>query len=114
MGRVDLEVYGLPIDALVVSCYPRRLVLDFASNLAEVIELASCNVKELCPFLLLACYARGRVWDVDFIVLGLVVAVARDVDQLENKRSPCHDTTSSREEISANDILEYRRLSCRL
>lgn len=79
MRRVDFEIDGLPVNALVVSCYPRCLVFDFAPNLGEVVEAAAWDVKELCPFLLTR-HARWCMWNVYLIVIGPVIAVAGEVD----------------------------------
>ena len=106
MRRVDLEVDGLPVDALVVSCYPRRLALNLLSDLIKVVELAPWDVEELAPFLL-PCYARRCVWDVHFIVLVGVFSVAGEVDELENERPPGDDATASGKKVSANDVLEH-------
>jgi hypothetical protein len=102
---VDLQADRLSADALVVSCYPRRLVLDFAPNLFEVVELPAGNMEELCEFLLPR-YARWCVWHVDFIVV-VFFAFARDVDELQNERSACDDAAATGKEIFADDVLEY-------
>ena len=108
MRRVDFEIYGLSVDALIVSCYSRCLILDLVSNLGEVVESTPWNMEEFSPFLL-SCYARGCMGDMDFVVVGFVIAWK--VDQLEDKRSTGDDAASSGEEISTNDVLKYRRLS---
>lgn len=110
MRGVDFQVYGLSVDALVVSCYSRRFILDFAFNLGKVVEASAADVVEFCPFLL-SRNARRSVWNVNLIVLWLVVALAGHVDELEDERPPCHNTTSARKEISANNVLQDRRLS---
>jgi hypothetical protein len=104
--REDLEADGLPADALVVSCYPRRLVLDFALDLLEVEELPTGDVEELGELLLAGDACRG-VWDVDFIAV-VFVAIARDVDELQNERSASNDAAATREEVLADDVLEHR------
>lgn len=38
MRRVDLKVDGLPVNALVVACYPSCLVLDLALDILKVCE----------------------------------------------------------------------------
>lgn len=112
VGRVDFQVNGLPVDALVVSCYPRSLVLDLALDVGKVVEALAGNVEELSP-LLLAGNARGRVGNVDFIVV-VVVALAGQVDELENERSAGDDAAATGQEILADNVLEHRRLSRRL
>jgi hypothetical protein len=52
MWRVYLQIDGLAIDTLVVSCNPRRLILDFSFHVLEVRELAPWDVMELPPFAL--------------------------------------------------------------
>jgi hypothetical protein len=95
MRRVNLQVDGLPVDALVVSCYPRCLRFDFTFDLGEVVEPPPGYMMELSPFLL-ACYTCWCMWDMYFVAGGFVVAVAGEVDELENERSPCYDAASPR------------------
>ena len=104
MRRINLQVDWLPVDALVVSCYSRRLILDFTPNLGKVPKAAPGNVVELGPFLILACYARRCMRNVYFVVGGFVVAFRGKIDELKDEWSPCYDAASSREEISANDV----------
>jgi hypothetical protein len=112
VGGEDLQADGLPADALVVSCYPRRLVLDLALDVLEIEELAAGNVEELGE-LLLAGYTCGCVGDVDFIAL-VFVAFAREVDELQNERPACDDAAATGQEIFADDVLEDGGLSGRL
>lgn len=107
MRRVDLEIDGLPVDALVVSSYPRCLRLDFTLDVGKVVEPPPWVVEELSPFLL-SCYARGCMRDVDFVVVWDVFAVARKVDELQNERSPRYDTASSGQKVSSDNVLENR------
>lgn len=51
-------------------------------------------MQELAPFLLPG-YAGWGVWDVDFIALLGIFAFAREVDKLQDKRSPCYNTAAS-------------------
>lgn len=81
MRGVDFEINGLSVDALVVSCYPCCLGLDFTLNLGEVVESPTRNVQKLGPFVL-ACDAGRSVGYVDFIVVRTVFAVAGKVDEL--------------------------------
>jgi hypothetical protein len=113
VGRIDLEVDRLAVDALVVSSNPRCFGFDLALNLGEVIEPPPRNVQELAPFLL-ACYAGWGMRDMDFVVLVGVVALARDVDELEDERSSSNDAAASGEKIPAHNVFNYRRLSRRL
>jgi hypothetical protein len=108
--RHDLEVDGLPADALVGTRYPRSLILNLAPDLGEVVEPAARDVEELSP-LLLAGDARGGMGHMDFIVFVLVVALAGEVDELENKRSAGDDAAASGEKVPADNVLEDRRLS---
>jgi hypothetical protein len=113
VGRVDLEVDRLAVYALVVSSNPRRLGFDLAFNLGEVIKPPPGDVQELSP-LLLACYTGRGVRNMNFVVFVSVVAFARDVDELEDKRSSSNDAAASREKVPANNVLDYRGLSRRL
>lgn len=79
--RVDLEINGLSVDSLVVSCYPRSLVLDLAPDLGEVVVSPPWNMQKLSPFLL----PRNTGWSmrhVDFIVVVGVIVFAGKVDEL--------------------------------
>ncbi len=110
MWGVDLQVDGLPVDALVVSCYPRCLGLNLAPDLCKIIEPLAGNVQKLSP-LLLSCYTGRGVRHVYLITLFGILALAREVNQLENERSPRYDATASREKVPADDVLEDRRFS---
>jgi hypothetical protein len=112
--RVDFKVDGLPVDALVVSRYPRRLVLNFAPDVAKVVEAPTGRVQKLAPFLLLRRYAGRSVGGVRFVVLVYAFPLAGEVDELEDERPPCHDAAASGEKVSADNVLEDRRLSGRL
>lgn len=109
MRRVDLEIDGLTVDALVVARYPSSLVLNLAPHFTKVEELPPRNVQELGPFIL-ACDACGGVRDVDLVALGLL-AVTGDVDELEDERAASDDAAATGKEISANNVLEDRRLA---
>ena len=110
MRRVDLEVDRLSIDAFVITRYPSRLCFDLALDLGEVVEPPSGLVEELAPFLL-SCDAGRGVRNVDFVVCGLVFAVAWEVDELQDEWPPCNDATSTRQEVPADDVLQNRGLS---
>lgn len=105
MWRVHLQVDRLPIDALVVSCYPRCLCLNLAPDLREIIKPLPRNMQELSPFLL-SCYAGGCVRHVNLVCVVGVFSFAWEIDKLENKRSPCYNATASRKEVPADDVLE--------
>jgi hypothetical protein len=110
MGRVDFEVDWLAVDALVVASNSRCLGFDFAFNLGEVVEPPPGNVQKLSP-LLLTCYTGWGVGDMDFVILVGVVALTRDVDELENERSSSNDAAASGKKVPADDVLDYRGLS---
>lgn len=110
MRRVDLQLDRLPIDSLVVSSYPRSFVLDLALYLGELIEPPPRNMQKFSPFCLTS-YACGSVWDMDFVVVVGVFALAREVDELEDEWPPRNDAAASGQEVSADDVLKYRRLS---
>jgi hypothetical protein len=50
VGGVDLEVDGLPVDALVGASNPGRLVLDLTLDVGKVCEFPVGDVVELGPF----------------------------------------------------------------
>ena len=106
VGRVDLEVDGLTVDALVATGYSRRLVLDLPLDVAEISEPPVGNVMKLGPLIPRSC--SGIPVSRVECVLGLAL---RYVDQLQNQGSPGDDATAAGQEIAANDILEDRGLS---
>lgn len=108
--RVDFEVDGLSVDALVTSCYPGRLILNLSLDLAKVIELAARNVTELAP-LILTGYTGGSVWYIELIAFRLVLSLAWHIDELQNERSSGDDAASTRQEIPSDNVLQHRRLS---
>lgn len=112
MGRVDLKVDGLTIDALVVSSNSGRLVLNLPLDLTEIVEATTGNVVELSPFVLTSNRGRG-VWHVNLIAFGSV-GVAGDVDELQNQRTTSDDAASSWEKVATHNVFQYRRLSRRL
>ena len=106
MWGVDLEVDGLPVDTLVVSCNSGCLIFDFSLYLGEIIESPSGYVQEFTPFLLSG-YTSRSVWHMDFIVFLSILPFARKVDELKNKRSAGNDTAASRQEVSTDNVLEH-------
>jgi hypothetical protein len=113
MWRVDFQVDGLPVDTLVVSCYPGSLVFDFTLYLGEVVESSPGDVKKLSPFLL-SSYTRRCMWNMYLISVLLVFVFAGKIDKLENERSPSYDSAATREEVSADNVLEHGGFSRRL
>lgn len=113
MRRVDFQVDGLSVDALVRARNARRLGLDLASDFLEVVEAATGHVVELSP-LVLSGHCCRSVWHVDFMIAGFVGTFGGQVDELEDERTAGDDAAATREEISADDILKDGRLSRRL
>jgi len=95
MRRVDLKVDRLPVDALVVPSYSRRLIFNLSLDVLEVCEPPAHQVVELCPFLL-SCYTRRRVWYMYFITFWSILALTWHIDELKNEGSPCYNAASSR------------------
>jgi hypothetical protein len=90
VGRVDLEVDGLAVDAFVAAGYTRRLILDFSLDVAEVCEPPVGNVMELCPLVSASC-SRALVCrrNMVFVVRG------RDVYELEDQWSSGNDASAA-------------------
>jgi hypothetical protein len=109
MRRVDLQVDGLTVDALVVSSNSGRLVLNLPLDLTEIVEATTGNVVELSPFVLTSNRGRG-VWHVYLIALGSV-GITGDVDELQNQRTTSDDAASSWKKVATNDVLQYLFLS---
>lgn len=108
MGGEDLEVYGLAVDALVAAGDPRRLVLDLALDVAEIGKPPVGDVVKFGPFI------SARFVRVTVRAHGVLLFISGDVDQLENERSPGDDAAAAGKEISADNVLEHRRLARRL
>jgi hypothetical protein len=108
MGGEDLEIYGLAVDALVAAGDPRRLVLDLALDVAEVGKPPVRDVVKFGPFI------PARFVRVAVGAHGVLLFIPGDVDELENERSPGDDAAAAGKEISADDVLEHRRLARRL
>lgn len=110
MRRVDLEVDRLAADALVAASDPGGLALNLLLDLLEIAEPTARLVQELGPFILTGDAGR-RMGDVDLVLARFVVPLAGDVYELENERSSGDDAAATREEVSADDILEDGRFS---
>lgn len=95
MRRVDLEVDRLPVDSLVVSSNPSRLILDFPLDILELSKPSIWQVMKLCPFWLCS-YCSCSMW--------FLLIVAWDIDELQNKRSSRYDAAATRQEVSTNDV----------
>lgn len=110
MWREDLQVDRLSVDALVVTCYPCSLCLDLTLHFSKVVPPSGRHMMEFGPFPLY-CDARWSMQDVYLVICRPVVSLARDVDELEDERSPCNDATASGQKISSDNVLKYRRLA---
>lgn len=112
MWGIDLEVDGLTSDALVVAGHSGGLIFDLALDVAKVGVAPVGDVVELAPF------ARAR--DICIVLGGMrsllrgVVILVRDVDELEDQGPACDDAAAAGQKVTANNVLEYRRLSGRL
>jgi len=94
MRRIDLEVDGLPVDALVVSSYSRSLIFNLPLDVLKVCEPPSHQVVELGPFLL-SCDTRRRMRHMYFITLWSVLALTWHIDELKNEGSTCYNAAAS-------------------
>lgn len=81
MGREDLEIDRLSIDALVASCDPCRLRFNLLLHLSKVIKLAPRQVVEFGPFVLTG-NTSSRMWDMDLIGFRLIITFTGNVDKL--------------------------------
>lgn len=100
--RVDLEVDGLSVDALVATSDAICLLLDFALDLGKVIPFPARNVIKLSPLFL----SSDACWSVRYVYFVILWSVARagDIDQLEDQWSSGDDSASSREKVSTDDV----------
>jgi hypothetical protein len=101
--RVDLEIDRLAVDALVASSYPRGFILDLSLNVAKIRESSAWDMMELGP-LRASSGSRRSIWIVEGIWR---IFILLNVDELQDQRSTCANATSSREEISADDIFQH-------
>ncbi len=106
-GRVDLEVDGLAVDALVVTGNACRLVLNLPLDVGEVGEAAVGNVVELCP--LGAARRGGRSVRVAGRIRGVVIL--GDVDELEDQGPPCNDAAAAGQKVATDNVFEDRGLA---
>lgn len=105
MWRVDFEIDGLSVDALVVTSYSGCLILNLSFYVLEIREPTIGNVVKLCPFWL-RCNTCSSMRDMDFVSFWRVI-LAGYVDKLQNERPSCDYSTSSGQEISPNNIFKY-------
>lgn len=99
--RVDLQVYRLPVDALVVAGNARRLTLNLPLYVAEIGEPSIWDVVELGPF-----RPAGSVGRPVRIVsrLGSRVILG-NIDELENQGPSGDDAASPWEKVAPDNIL---------
>jgi len=110
MRREDLQVDGLPVYALVITCNACSLCLDLPLHFSKVVPFSARHMMELGPFPL----RRDTGWrmgDLYLVVGGPAVTLAGDVDELEDERSPCNNAAASGQKISSDNVLEHRRLA---
>lgn len=110
MRRVDLEVYGLPVDTLVVASNSSRLILNFPLDIREISEATVWDMVELGPFRTTT--SRGGPVRVRNSIGSSVFL--RDIDELKNQWPTRDDAASSGKEISAHYVFEDGRFSSRL
>jgi hypothetical protein len=103
MRRVYLQADGLAIDPLVVPCNACRLILNLPLNLLKVIKHSARYMVKLCPFSLCG-DRRRRMRYVDVVIAGLVVFVARNIDELQYQWSSGNDSGASGEKVTSNDV----------
>lgn len=108
MRRVDFQVNGLSVDALVGAGNSRRLILDFSLDIYEIGVSSIGDVVELGPF----SAARSSRRAVGVVVgIGAWLVVLYDVDELKDQRSSSHNAAASRQKVAADDVLEDGRFS---
>ena len=108
MRRVDFEVYRLSVYALVASGNSRGFRFDFSLQLDKVIPTPPRVVVELGPLLIAREVRLGPR------SLRFRIAIGRNVDELEDEGTPSDDSASARQEVSADNVFQDRRLSGRL
>lgn len=81
MGREDLEIDRLSIDALVASRNPGGLRFYLLLYLQKVVKFAPRKMVEFGPFVLTG-NTSSSVGDMDLIGGWLIIAFTRDIDEL--------------------------------
>jgi hypothetical protein len=90
MRRVDLQVYGLSVDALIAAGDPGSLALDLALDVAKVIEFAVRDVVKLSP-LGAPSLIGVSVGDMD----GIFRLLIRNIDKLKDQGPSRDDATTA-------------------
>ena len=105
--RVDLEVDCLPGNALVAAGNPRRLVLDLALHVGEVVKPPVGDMVKLGPFGALG----GAGVPVSVVDRARIALFLGNVDELENQGPPRDNTTAAGQEVPSHDVFQHGRLS---
>ena len=101
MGRVDFEVDGAAIDALIAAGNSSSLGLNLSADLGKVVEAAIGLMEELSKLGLLG--GGGDRLGV-CVVLRSIIEAAGDVDQLQDQRATGDDAGSSGKKVSADNV----------
>lgn len=103
MRGVNLEIDRLPVDALIIASHTGRFVLDLALHVGEISETAVGNMMEFGPF-----GSPGNIGGPVRVLQRIRgVFVFGNIDQLQDQGSSGDDATSARQEITADDVLQY-------
>lgn len=102
MRGIDLEVYGLSVDALVDARHSSRLVLNLPLDIREVVEPPVGDVMKFRP--LGAPSSSGRSIGIVERIRGVIVF--GDVDELENQRTAGDDAAAAREKVPADNVFK--------
>ena len=111
MWRVDSQVDWDGRNSGVLASFCLSLFDNFISDFIKVIEFLVGNVQEFTPFVLVV-FVHLLGGDELLRVRGIFSWPA--IDELENKGASCNDTSTTRQEITTNNVLKHGGLSAGL
>lgn len=100
----------MSINALVVSRNPRCFSLNLSPYFRKIVEPSARLMQEFAVFLAgaLACGWRHNIGE------RALFRISRDIDELQYEWPSSYNTSSSGQEVSANNILKDRRFATTL
>lgn len=108
--RINLEVNGLPVDALVATSDSSRLILNFSLDIGEIGEATVWDMVELGPFR--STGGSGGPVGIKSWIRSIIILW--NIDELKNQRPTSDDAASSRKKVPADYVFKDRRFTGRL
>lgn len=101
---------GQPRDALVATCDPHRLALNFFADLGKVVE-ALVDVQELAVLCRSTLLRRRERWVAELSIVARRQR-RRRMNKLEHERPASDDTLTSWQKVTSDDaVREYETVS---